>query len=298
MTQSQTHSLQGQVCLITGANSGIGFITASRLAERGAEVWMLCRSPERGAQAQAEIAALSASSGAPSPRLFLADLSDLEQVRRVASEVRDANRPIDVLVNNAGLIVPTRQESAQGNEYTLAANHLGAFTLTHHLTPQLEAAPRGRIVNVASEAHRAARLDWDDLQWSQRRYSSFAVYGTSKLFNILFTQALARRLKDRGSQITTNSLHPGVIRTGFGKDYQGAFKLLVSLSAPFLSSPERGARTSIYLASSPEVAAVSGEYFIRCKPARPRKLGRSVENAERLWELSESLCAPYLSPLE
>lgn len=288
-----THLL-GKRCLITGANSGIGWTTAQNLAQQGAEIWMLCRNPERGERARHELEERCLTWGTPAPKLFLADLSDLNQVHRVAREIREATTQLDILINNAGLIVPHREESAQGYEYTFAANHLGGFTLTHHLLSLLESAPQGRVVNVASEAHRVAQLDWDDPHWRRRAYSGFKVYGTSKLYNILFTRALAHRLRERGSQVTANSLHPGVIRTGFGRDYAGLFNMLVSLASPFLVSPARGARTSIYLASSPKVSDTSGEYFIRCKTARPRPLGRSDEHAERLWQLSEELCSDYL----
>ena len=255
---------------------------------------MLCRNPERGERARAELARLCQGWGTPEPRLFLADLSDLAQVKNVALEINQQNIPLDILINNAGLIVPSREETTQGYEYTLAANHLGHFVLTHHMLSALEHAPSGRIINVASRAHRVAKVDWDDLHWAKRRYASFTVYGTTKLFNILFTRALAKRLKARGSQVTVNSLHPGVIRTGFGKDYRGLFHALVTLGGPFLSSPERGAQTIIYLASSPEVTGVSGAYFARCKQAQPRAAGRNDYDADCLWSLSEELCREFL----
>jgi NAD(P)-dependent dehydrogenase (short-subunit alcohol dehydrogenase family) len=289
-----SNHLRGTSCLITGANSGIGWATALRLAEMGAEIWMLCRNPERGEAKRAELAKRCQEWGSPEPRLFLADLSDLESVQRVARHIIEMGSTLDILINNAGLIVPTRQESAQGYEYTLAANHLGHFVLTHHLLPLLESAPQGRIINVASRAHRVASIDWDDPHWLKRSYASFTIYGTTKLFNILFTRALASRLQAQGSAVTVNSLHPGVIRTGFGKDYQGFFKTLVSIGGPFLASPRRGAQTMIYLASSPEVAEVSGAYFIRRRQATPRALARSDEQANLLWSLSEELCHDYL----
>lgn len=291
---SVTQDLNGKRCLVTGANSGIGWITARRLAERGAELWLLCRDEGRGETALEDLRRDCLTWGSPEPRLILADLSDLESVRSASQRLGAELDRLDILVNNAGLILTSRRESPQGHELTLAINHLGPFALTLNLLPLLENAPQGRIVNVASEAHRVARVDWDDLQWLKRRFSSFTVYGTTKLYNILFTRALAKRLAEKESAVTVNSLHPGVIRSGFGKDDSGIVKLLSTLAGPFLISAERGAKTSIHLAASPEVTKISGEYFIRRRPARPRPLGRSDEQAERLWNESLSLCEGFL----
>ena len=160
------------------------------------------------------------------------------------------------------------------------------------MLPLLEQAPRGRIVNVASRAHRVSQLDFNDLQFRQRKYKAFTVYGTSKLMNILFTRQLAQRLQ--GSHITTNCLHPGVVRTGFGQDYSGIFSILTRVAAPFMTSPENGAATSIYLATSPEVNTISGAYFSDCKIAKPRKWAEDDEAAQKLWDLSVHLCKDFM----
>ena len=290
-------SLVGKRCLVTGANSGIGWVTARRLAERGAEIWLLCRNEVRGQEALNRLASDCASWGSPSPHLLLADLSDLNQVRRVSQEVDDQLDSLDILINNAGRLVGKRQESEQGYELSFATNHLGPFALTLKLLPLLNQAKQGRVINVASEAHRVAKVDWDDLDWQTRPYHHFTAYGTTKLFNILFTRTLAQHLATQQSKVTVNSLHPGVIRSGFGKDDPGLFKLLATLAGPFLVSSERGARTTIYLASARDLDGVSGAYFIRRRIAKPRPQGRNDELAKRLWSVSIDRCRDTLGEL-
>jgi retinol dehydrogenase 12 len=282
-------SMSGQRCLVTGANSGLGLITAQSLCARGAEVALLCRSEARGREAVEHIE--RATGGRP--ELFLADLSDLAHIDRVASELTERYDRLDVLVNNAGAYFPKYLESAQGHEMTFALNHLGYFALTQRLLPLVKAALSGRIVNVASRAHRMSALDFDDLHFRRRKYRPFVVYGTSKLLNILFTRTLAKRLKAEGSSVTANCLHPGVVRTGFGHDYKSLFSTLARLVSPFLMSPEEGAKTSIYLASSPEVSGVSGSYFAKSQEVRPKRQALDDEAAERLWTLSASLVADF-----
>jgi NAD(P)-dependent dehydrogenase (short-subunit alcohol dehydrogenase family) len=275
-----TNELSGRVCLITGATQGIGKVTARVLAAMGAEVTIVARDEGRGRAAAQEIGA----------GLLLADLSLMADVRRIAEEFRTTHDKLHILINNAGAANQTRKVTAEGLEVTFAANHLSYFLLTHELLPLLEAAGApgrtARIVNVASAAHRGARLDMDDLM-SERSYAPMGAYGRSKLCNILFTYELARRLA--GKPVTANCLHPGVIASGFGRNDPGFFKLLVRLGSPFLMSPEKGARTSIYLASSPEVEGVSGTYFDRCRPKRSSRVSYDEELARRLWDRSVAL---------
>ena len=275
------------IALVTGATSGIGRVTAAALARRGMHVVLLARNAAKAATARAEI---SAAAGHPHVDVLLADLADLGQVRRVAAEFRLRYPRLDVLVNNAGYLPgPARETSADGYELGLATNHLGPFLLTALLLEKLQASPAARVVNVASTAYRLARPDWTDIQ-STRGYGSFRGYANTKLFNIMFTQELARRLRRHGIQnVTANSLHPGAIFSGFGHDAAPWVGTLIKLIKPFLLTPEEGAQTSIFLATSPAVAAVSGGYFDKRK-AVPVKSGYNTpEQAQRLWELSEEL---------
>ena len=276
-----------KVCLVTGANSGIGLATAKALSANGAQIIMVCRNEEKGRAAADEIA----SSTGHKPDLFLGDLSSVADTKRVAAEVCKAYERLDILVNNAGGYFPKRMESSEGLELNFALNHLGYFVLTQGLRPLLEATPSSRIVSVASRAHRMARLDLDDLCWQRRRYIPFFAYGTSKLLNILFTRELARQLE--GTDTTVNCYHPGVVRTGFGQDYSGIFNLGTRLAGLFLLSPEQGAETGIYLATSDELASVTGKYFAKCRVVQPRPAGRNDEHARRLWQLSETFAAEH-----
>lgn len=283
--------LHNKVCVVTGANSGIGLVIAQSLAIDGAQLIMVCRDLGKGKEAQK----LITRHAQKVPVLLLADLSDLAQIKRLSEEISDCTQHIDILVNNAGAIIPKRMESAQGLELTFALNHMGYFALTKALLPLVEASESGRIINVASRAHRVAQLDFSDLQWKSRTYRSFQVYGTTKLCNILFTRQLAKRLQQQNSKVTVNCLHPGVVRTGFGKDYKSVFSILVTLAGPFLISPKSGAKTAIYLAKSKRVEGQSGGYYDRCKLVKPRAKALQSELAEQLWMLSESLCLPFIT---
>lgn len=278
-------NMQGKVCLITGATSGIGLESARALAAQGATVVLSGRDPGRGDAALAEVRRT-----VPDAKLdlMLADLTSLASVRKLAADFQAKYSRLDVLLNNAGLIIDRRKVTTDGFEATFATNHLSHFLLTNLLLDMLTSSGAARVVNVSSEAHRVGSLGFlDDLQAERGGYSGMTVYGNSKLANILFTRGLQRRLE--GTKVTTNSLHPGVVRTGFGLNSEGFFKHLVKLAAPFMLSAEGGARTSVYLAASPEVEGVSGKYFARRKVARESKAAQDAAAAEKLWQKSAEL---------
>jgi NAD(P)-dependent dehydrogenase (short-subunit alcohol dehydrogenase family) len=217
-------------------------------------------------------------------------LADLASVRRGAAEILESTPRLDVLVNNAGLVLSERSETVDGYEATFATNHLGPFLLTNLLLERITASGPARVVNVASTAHNAARkgMPFDDLQ-TTTHYRGMRVYGESKLANMLFTIELARRLQDSG--VTANSLHPGTVRSGYGGggDARGFLAFGIKIASPFFLSSAKGARTSVYLASSPEVEGVSGQYFVKCKPRKPRRWAEDPDAAQRLWRVSEEL---------
>ena len=283
----QVSDMSGKTVVITGGNSGIGLETAAGLAGAGARVVITARNADRGRDA---LARLNAASPPVPVELAVFDLASLESVRQGAVELLDRLDRIDVLVNNAGLMLSERRETVDGLETTFQVNHLGPFLLTVQLLERLKASAPSRIVNVASTAHQSARtgMDFDDLQ-ATGGYRGMAVYGRSKLANILFTNELARRLE--GTGVTANSLHPGTVRTGWAGDgdARGLFAIGVAIGRPFFVSPARGAMTSVYLASSPEVEGVSGRYFVRCRARTPSKAARDEGAARRLWEVSEQL---------
>jgi NAD(P)-dependent dehydrogenase (short-subunit alcohol dehydrogenase family) len=279
--------MSGKTVVVTGGNSGIGFETAAALAAMGARVLVTARNADKG---RAAVAAIADRLEDAQLQLVVFDLADLSSVRRGAAEILEQAPRVDVLVNNAGLVLSERRETVDGVEATFATNHLGPFLLTNLLLDRIRASAPARVVNVASTAHNSARkgIPFDDLQ-SRKRYRGMRVYGQSKLANILFTLELARRLD--GSGVTANSLHPGTVRTGYGADgdARGFLAFGIKISAPFFLSPAKGARTSVYLASSPEVERVSGEYFVKCRPRQPRRWARDPESARRLWQVSEEL---------
>jgi NAD(P)-dependent dehydrogenase (short-subunit alcohol dehydrogenase family) len=282
-------AMTGKTVIVTGANSGIGLATAEALARAGARTVITARDATKGAAAVRDIAARS---GNDDVSLVTFDLSSLSSVRRGAAELLEQCDRIDVLVNNAGLVLSDRRESVDGYEMTFAVNHLGPFLLTTLLLDRIRASAPARVVTVASSAHRQARkgMPFDDLQ-STRHYAGMQVYGESKLANILFTTELARRLE--GTGVTANCVHPGTVSTGYGRDgdSSGFLAFGLKIASPFFLSPEKGARTSVYLASSPEVEGVTGRYFFKCKPRQPNRAARDVAAAARLWEVSEQLVA-------
>ena len=278
--------MAGQTVLVTGGTGGIGRATATGLAAMGARVGITGRDTARTRAAAADIAA---ASGNPAVDPFPADMSSQAEVRRLADAVLAAYPRLDVLVNNVGGLWATRHVTADGLEHTFAVNHLAPFLLTGLLVGRLQASAPARIVTVSSGAHTTGTINFDDLQ-GERRYSGNQAYGQSKLANLLFTHELARRL--HGTGVTATALHPGVIRTRFAaEDPSPAWKVFLPLVRLFLKTPTKGAATSIYLASSPEVEGVTGQYFANCRPRAASPASRDTTTAARLWQISADLTA-------
>jgi len=275
-----------KVCLITGATSGIGRATAIGLAHMGARVVMVGRDQGKGEAALAEIKEKTTN---PSVDLMLADLSSQEEIRRLAVEFNETHPRLDVLINDAGLFRSERITTADGLETTFAVNHLAYFLLTNLLLDVLKTSAPSRIVNVSSGDHTNGTIDFDDLQ-GEKGYKGPKAYSQSKLANVLFTYELARRLE--GTGITANCLHPGgrvPVRTNFGSGVSGVFGVMVRSLRPLMISPEKGADTSISLASSPEVEGLSGRYFVKKAEARSSDVSYDERLARRLWEVSAQL---------
>jgi NAD(P)-dependent dehydrogenase (short-subunit alcohol dehydrogenase family) len=277
--------LSGKVALVTGATSGIGRVTAREFARMGARTLVVARDPERGR----ETARAIRDETGGDVEVLVGDLSARGPIRALGARVREVTDALDVLVNNAGAIFARRELSADGVEMTFALNHLGYFLLSHELLPLLEGRPDARIVNVSSSAHVAGSIDFDDLQ-GERRYGMWKAYAQSKLANVLFTRELARRLAPRG--ITANAVHPGAVATGFGRNRPGLFNRLVTVGAPFLLSPDRGARTTLHVATSPSLRGVTGRYFASRRERAPARAARDDDTALRLWQISEALTQP------
>ncbi|HEX9013221.1 MAG TPA: SDR family oxidoreductase [Anaerolineaceae bacterium] len=276
--------MQGKLVLVTGATNGIGKETALALAKMGAQVVIAGRSPDRTAAAAQEI---RERSGNAQVDFLTADLSSQAEVRRLAEEFKARYPRLDVLVNNAGAVFSSRQVSADGHEMTFALNHLAYFLLTNLLLERLQASAPARIVNVASAAHSFGKLDFDDLEVHHYTMGGYNAYGRSKLENVMFTYELARRLQ--GSGVTANAVHPGGVRSGFGLNNPGVFHLAIMIAGWFEVSPEEGAQTSIYAASSPEVEGVTGKYFVKCKPVPSSPESYDEAAQRRLWEISAQL---------
>ena len=284
--------MDGKVCVITGGNAGIGKETAVALAQQGATVVITARDAGRGTGALAEIRDRSGRTDADGVVVMALDLASFASIRAFAGDLLDRYPQLDVLINNAGGVLAKRSETAEGFETTFGVNHLGHFLLTSLLVDRLRANDRARILNVSSHAHKGARhgLDFDDLQ-STRRYRGYAAYSKSKLANILFTRELARRLG--GTGVTANALHPGFVASSFGRDGDTGRvgDIVMRLSRPFAISVERGAQTSIYLASSPDVEGITGGYWYKCAPSTPSRAALDDDAARRLWDVSETLLA-------
>lgn len=273
-----------KTAVVTGATSGIGQVVAGELAGRGMRVVVVGRDPAR-------IEALMRSLPPPTQGAHAAhqaDLSRISEMRRVAADIAAAEPSIDVLVNNAGGIFPQRMLTADGLERTFALNHMAYFVVTMGLLDRVKAAPQGRVVVTASRMHEMSTLDFGDLQ-SERRYSGMTAYGRSKLCNVLFARALARRLE--GSGVTCNALHPGFVATRFGDDETSLFGRINRWAKAFAMSPAEGAKTTLHVATSPQGGQLNGAYFVKCKPVEPSAAARRDADGERLWTLTEGLLA-------
>ncbi len=277
-------AMHGKTVVVTGGTSGIGGVAALALARAGARIVLVARDSQR---AEATLRRLREEGPGLGHALHLADLSRLYEIKRVGAEIATAEPRIDVLVNNAGALFDRMQTTEDGLERTFATNHIAYFVLTEALRERLAASVPARIVNTASGAHRGATLDWSDLQ-STKNYSGFKAYSRSKLYNILFTRELARRL--HGVGVAANCLHPGFVATRFADGTSGFTRLGARVAkALFAIPPEKGAETIVYLASSPEVEGVTGRYFAKCRPATTTAIAQDEDAARRLWDVSAEL---------
>jgi retinol dehydrogenase 12 len=287
--------MKAKVVVITGATSGIGQVAAEKLAGMGARIVQIARDRSRG---EAAMKRLRQIAPAVTHAIHYADLSRIREMKRAAAEIAAAEPRIDVLINNAGAMFGSRQLTEDGLERTFALNHMSYFVLTQELRDRLMASAPARVVNTSSDAHKPFALDFDDLQ-SERAYRfnflewmryggpGFKVYGRSKLANILFTRELARRLA--GTGVTANCLHPGFVATRFGDQSGGLIGFGIGIAKRFALTPEQGAETLVYLASSPDVEGVTGQYFFKCRQATPTLEAQNDENARRLWKESARL---------
>ena len=275
--------MQGKVVVITGGTSGIGQVSAERLAAMGARIVLVARSKSRG---EATLGRLREIAPKENHSVHYGDVSRLIDLNRLAAEIKAAEPRIDVLINNAGAAFGERQVTEDGLELTFATNHMSYFLLTHGLRDALLAAGAARVINTSSAAHYRAKLDFDDLQM-KNNYSTMRAYGCSKLCNILFTRALVRRLE--GTGIIANSLHPGFVNTRIGDGTPGFGAAIFRFMKKFAITPEKGAETIVYLASSDNVPKTTGLYFDKCKPVEPSKLAQDDAAAERLWQETAKL---------
>jgi retinol dehydrogenase 12 len=268
------------ICLITGATGGVGKVTAIELAKSGFTIVIAARSANKGEALRKEIAT---STGNKSTDCIVADLASLRHVRRLAETFRHRYATLDVLINNAGVFLPRRTETEDGHEMTYQVNYLAHFLLTNLLLDELKKSEQGRIINLSSSVYSIGKFEAGNLQ-SEKHFSVLGTYAATKLFMLMFTVELAKRL--RGTAVTANAVHPGIVRTHMMLQAPGAFRVMSYLSLPFSISPESGARTSVYLASSPEVKGVSGQYFTRSKRTEAKNKFDTEENRALLWDLS------------
>ena len=277
-------SMQGKICMVTGANSGIGKATALAFAHMGATVVMVCRDHARGEEARSEITTKSRNNAVD---LLLADLSSQQSIRQLVEHFKQRYTHLHVLINNAGAAFPGRRETVDGLEMTFAVNYLAPFLLTNLLLDVLKASAPARIVNVSSASHKSGYIQMDDLQ-GEKHNRSMRAYPQSKLAIVLFTYELARRLQ--GTGVTANCLDPGFVATNIGQTGASLpVRLLIKLIGSFGTSPEKGAKTSIYLASSPEVEGVTGKYFVKSLPKRSAAISYDESLQRQLWEQSAKL---------
>jgi NAD(P)-dependent dehydrogenase (short-subunit alcohol dehydrogenase family) len=280
--------IEGKTCLITGSTSGIGKEIAIGLAKMKANVILVGRNKAKCQETVEEIwRNVSISNNKNRVSYLLADLSSQASIHQLANKFLDSYESLDILVNNAGVFLSKRFTTVDGIEYTIAVNHLATFLLTNLLFERIKASRPSRIITTSSVAHIGAYINFDNLQFERGRYNGVKAYRQSKLANILFTKELARR--SRGSGVTTNCFHPGGVRTNLVQSSPWYYRLIWAIINPFLASPRKGADTAIYLASSSEVAEISGKYFVNRKPVRPSELADDHATAARLWNISEEL---------
>lgn len=281
-----TTEMKGKVVLLTGGTEGIGKAAAVGIAGKGATLVLVGRNPEKTERVVAEV---KAASGNPDVHSIIADLSTLAGIRGAAAAFRARHERLDVLANNAGGLFMEHHLTVDGFEQTFALNHLSYFLLTHELRDLLVKTPGARVISTSSGAHRAARLKLDQVVKRPDGSAGFPVYGDSKAMNILFTRELARRLQ--GTGVTANCFHPGWVNTGFGLNNEGFVGRIIGLSAPLLArTPEKGAESLVWLATSPDAAKLNGEYVFNCRPARTTALAKDDTLAAALWRLSEQVC--------
>ncbi len=284
-----TEELTGKVAVITGGNSGIGKQTAVELAAMGARVVIAARNSQKANAAVKEVQERTRAGDRVTTMPI--DLASFASVREFAKAYADSHERLDILINNAGLVLRKRTVTEDGHETQFQVNHLGHFLLTNLLRDQLVAGAPARVVNVASGAHKTARkgLDFDDLDWARRRYRGFAVYSATKLANIYFTRELAKRWND--GTVTANAVHPGFVASNFAKEGDAGRlgNIVMPLSRPFSVSVEQGARTSVYVASSPDVDGITGQYFIKGRVNAPSAVALDEAAAEQLWTISEEM---------
>lgn len=278
----QSWNLKDKTVLVTGATNGIGKVTARQLAAQGAQVVIISRNAEKCKATAEEIRAQSGTT----VDWIAADLSLLAGIEEAAAEFRARYTQLHVLINNAGAFFAERHVTADGYELTFALNHLNYFLLTERLLDRLMASAPARIINVSSDAHFGGVIDFDDLM-GERKYSGWSAYSQSKLANVMFTYALARRLE--GANVTANALHPGFVATGFGRNNGGIVGMFMPIAQMFAKKPDKGAETTIFLATSPSVEGVTGKYFADSKVKDSSKVSYDVEAQERLWTVSEQL---------
>ncbi|MGQ0825024.1 MAG: SDR family oxidoreductase [Actinomycetota bacterium] len=282
--------MHDRIVLVTGGNSGVGKAAAVALAAMGARVTIAARNEVKGELARDEIRACSRSEHVG---LIALDLASFDSVRTCAKEFATTHDRLDVLINNAGVVLRKRAESTDGHEMQFQVNHLGHFLLTDQLRPLLEVSGYARVVATCSDAHRYARsgLRFDDLEWTQRRYRAFGVYAGTKLMNLLFTRELARRLD--GTGITANAVHPGFVASNFAREGDGGWlgSIAMAIGRPFARSPQNGARTTVHVASAPALSSVTGQYFANERLAQPSRAAQDDTAARRLWEVSAALTA-------
>ncbi len=276
--------LKNKIVLITGANSGVGKATSIELAKTGAEVIMLCRSKERGEEALTDV---RKASGSDKVHLMLCDLASLHSIMSFCQEFKSCFNRLDILINNAGVILPGKRFTKDGFELQFGVNHLGHFLLTTELLDLIIKSAPARIINVSSGAHKVGKINFNDINLD-KGYSLIKAYSRSKLANILFTYELARRLE--GTGVTANCLHPGAVASQMGVNRETGFgTMIMAILRPFFQTPLEGARTSIYLATSKEVEGVTGKYYYKCKPIPSSKQTYDQHLAKKLWDKSEEL---------